>query len=207
MDLLIKIDNISQIRSIAESLPEDILKQAVVNGKPVLNYLRNTPVFSGKNGMFSVECLNREFISNRINAGVLLDSNERVLAYLDQAKINANFEIWHKESKLAVFTTYYGVQIFLGNLCTESLGDIDVYFLTGRIAGDVLMKSKPRWFIQYKNENNHLETQMFMSKPLDEIISDFNGMENMNIWDLNTNIFMGSFNKGIQKYWTNTLDC
>ena len=42
MDLLIKVNNISQIRQITKSLPQDILKQAVVDEKPVLSYLWNT---------------------------------------------------------------------------------------------------------------------------------------------------------------------
>lgn len=50
MDLLIKVNNISQIRQITKSLPQDILKQAVVDEKPVLSYLWNTPVFSNKDG-------------------------------------------------------------------------------------------------------------------------------------------------------------
>lgn len=84
MDLLIKVNNISQIRQITKSLPQDILKQAVVDEKPVLSYLWNTPVFSNKDGMFSVENVNREFILS--NTGVLQDANDRVLAYLDNSK-------------------------------------------------------------------------------------------------------------------------
>lgn len=91
MDLLIKVNNISQI---TKSLPQDILKQAVVDEKPVLSYLWNTPVFSNKDGMFSVENVNREFILS--NTGVLQDANDRVLAYLDNSKADFPFEVWYK---------------------------------------------------------------------------------------------------------------
>ena len=198
MDLLIKVNNISQIRQIAESLPEDILKQAMVDEEPVLNYLRNTLVFSNKDGMFSVENVNREFILS--NTGVLQDANERVLAYLDNSKADFPFEVWHKQLKFASFKSYCGLQIFLSNLCRESRGYIDVYFLTGRITADILLRKKPWWFIQYKDENGKLETSVFSSAKLKEILSDFHGRDNMSIWDLNRNIFVGSFNKEIQKY-------
>lgn len=114
MDLLIKVNNISQIRQITKSLPQDILKQAVVDEKPVLSYLWNTPVFSNKDGMFSVENVNREFILS--NTGVLQDANDRVLAYLDNSKADFPFEVWYKQLKLASFKSYCGLQIFLSNL-------------------------------------------------------------------------------------------
>lgn len=146
MDLLIKVNNISQIRQITKSLPQDILKQAVVDEKPVLSYLWNTPVFSNKDGMFSVENVNREFILS--NTGVLQDANDRVLAYLDNSKADFPFEVWYKRLKLASFKSYRGLQIFLSNSRGESLGHIDVYFLTGEIPANIFL-----WFIQYKDEN------------------------------------------------------
>lgn len=118
MDLLIKVNNISQIRQITKSLPRDILKQAVVDEKPVLSYLWNTPVFSNKDGMFSVENVNREFILS--NTGVLQDANDRVLAYLDNSKADFPFEVRYKQLKLASFKSYCGLQIFLSNLCKSS---------------------------------------------------------------------------------------
>lgn len=135
MDLLIKVNNISQI---TKSLPQDILKQAVVDEKPVLSYLWNTPVFSNKDGMFSVENVNREFILS--NTGVLQDANDRVLAYLDNSKADFPFEVWYK---LASFKSYCGLQIFLSNLCRESLGHIDVYFLTGKIPANIFLVVYP----------------------------------------------------------------
>ena len=141
MDLLIKVNNISQIRQITKSLPQDILKQAVVDEKPVLSYLWNTPVFSNKDGMFSVENVNREFILS--NTGVLQDANGRVLAYLDNSKADFPFEVWYKQLKLASFKSYCGLQIFLSNLCRESLGHIDVYFLTGKIPANIFLEVYP----------------------------------------------------------------
>lgn len=38
MGLLIKVNNIPQIRQTAKSLPQDILKQAAADEKPVLKY-------------------------------------------------------------------------------------------------------------------------------------------------------------------------
>jgi hypothetical protein len=135
MDLLIKVNNISQIRQITKSLPQDILKQAVVDEKPVLSYLSN------KDGMFSVENVNREFILS--NTGVLQDANDRVLAYLDNSKADFPFEVWYKQLKLASFKSYCGLQIFLSNLCRESLGHIDVYFLTGKIPANIFLVVYP----------------------------------------------------------------
>lgn len=142
MDLLIKVNNISQIRQITKSLPQDILKQAVADEKPVLSYLWNTPVFSNKDGMFSVENVNREFILS--NTGVLQDANDRVLAYLDNSKADFPFEVWYKQLKLASFKSYCGLQIFLSNLCRgQSPGHIDVYFLTGKIPANIFLVVYP----------------------------------------------------------------
>lgn len=155
MDLLIKVNNISQIRQIAKSPPQDILKQAAVDEKPALSYLWNTPVFSNKDGMFSVENVNREFILS--NTGVLQDANDRVLAYLDNGKADFPFEVWYKRLKLASFKSYCGLQIFLSNLRRESPGHIDVYFLTGKIPANIFLEGEPWRFIQYKDENGEPE--------------------------------------------------
>lgn len=152
--------------------------------------------------MFSVENVNEEFILS--NTGVLRDANERVLAYLDNSKADFPFEVWYKQLKLASFKSYRGCQIFLGNFCKESLGHIDVYFLTGKIPADIFLKWKPWWFIQYKDENGQLERSVFSSAALKEILSDFRGRENISIWDLNGNKFVGSLNKEIQKYCSST---
>lgn len=198
MDLLIKANNISQIRQITKSLPRDILKQAAADEKPALSCLWNTPVFSSRDGMLSVENVNREFILS--NTGVLQDANDRVLAYLDNSKAGFPFEAWHKQLKLASFKSYCGLQIFLSNLRGESPGHIDAYFLTGKIPANIFLEGKPWRLIQYKDENGKLETPAFSSAKLKEILSDFRGRDSISLWDLNGNKFAGSFSKEIQKY-------
>jgi len=48
MKLEIKVNNISQIKQISKCLPKDLLSNAVLNGEPLLDYLRNILIFSGK---------------------------------------------------------------------------------------------------------------------------------------------------------------
>ena len=180
MGLLIKVNNIPQIRQITKSLPQDILKQAVADEKPVLSHLWNTPVFSNKDGMFSVENVNREFILS--NTGALQDANGRVLAYLDNSKAGFPFEAWYKQLKPASFKSYCGLQIFLSNLCREPLGHIDVYFLAGKIPANIFLEGKPWRFIQYKDENGKLETPVSSSAKLKGILSDFRGRGNISLW-------------------------
>lgn len=204
MELLIQVKNISQIRQIAESLSEDVLVQSTLNGEPLTDYLQNNPIFSGKNGVFSVECLCTEFILNSLNVGQLLNPKEQVIADLEHAKINNLFEVWHDRIKLASFSNYYGLQIFLGNLHRESLPFIDVHFLNECIRGDKLMRDKPRWFLQYSEETGRYSDALFSSEPLDDLILKDWGCDYMSIWDLNHGIFRGILNNKIRKYWTST---
>lgn len=48
---------------------------------------------------------------------------------------------------------------------------------------------------------------MSLSESSDEIIPGSREGENISVRDLGRNIFAGNLDKGIQKYWTNTLDC
>lgn len=64
MEIVIKVNNISQIRQIAESLPEKFLSETVLNNEPILNYLRNTLIFHREKKIFSIEYLNKMFVLN-----------------------------------------------------------------------------------------------------------------------------------------------
>ena len=86
MKLEIKVDNISQIKQISKCLPKDLLSNAVLNGEPLLDYLRNILIFSGKKKISPIKCLNKMFILNKINVGQILDSKERILADLEYSK-------------------------------------------------------------------------------------------------------------------------
>lgn len=130
--------------------------------------------------MFSVENVNREFILS--NTGALQDANGRVLAYLDNSKAGFPFEAWYKQLKPASFKSYCGLQIFLGNLCREPLGHIDVYFLAGKIPANIFLEGKPWWFIQCKGENGKLETPVSSPAKLKEALSDFRGRGNISLW-------------------------
>lgn len=65
MKLEIKVDNISQIKQISKCLHEDLLSNAVLNGEPLLDYLRNILIFSGKKKISPIKCLNKMFILNK----------------------------------------------------------------------------------------------------------------------------------------------
>lgn len=86
MEIVIKVNNISQIRQIAESLPEKFLSETVLNNEPILNYLRNTLIFHREKKIFSIEYLNKMFVLNQINIGQILDSKGRILADLEHSK-------------------------------------------------------------------------------------------------------------------------
>lgn len=207
MKIVIKVNNISQIRQIAESLPEKFLSETVLNNEPILNYLRNTLIFHRKKKIFSIECLNEMFVLNRINTGQILNSKGRILADLEHSKNELPFEIWCGEVRLASFSSYASARIFLNNLNSDSLKYIDLTFHTKRINADKLIKINPRWFVVYTDEEGEIQAAKFLSESLDEIISaDWEG-ENISVWNLRRNIFVGNFNEEIRKYWTNTLDC
>jgi hypothetical protein len=207
MEIVIKVNNISQIRQIAESLPEKFLSETVLNNEPILNYLRNTLIFHREKKIFSIEYLNKMFVLNQINIGQILDSKGRILADLEHSKNEVPFEIWCGVVRLASFSSYASARIFLNNLNSDSLKYIDLTFHIKRINADKLIKINPRWFVVYTDEEGEIQAAMFLSESLDEIISGSWEGENISVWDLRRNIFVGNLNKGIQKYWTNTLDC
>lgn len=57
MKLEIKVNNISQIKQISKCLPKDLLSNAVLNGEPLLDYLRNILIFSGKRKYLQLNAL------------------------------------------------------------------------------------------------------------------------------------------------------
>ena len=207
MEIVIKVNNISQIRQIAESLPEKFLSETVLNNEPILNYLRNTLIFHREKKIFSIECLNKMFVLNQINIGQILDSKGRILADLEHSKNEVPFEIWCGTVRLASFSSYASARIFLNNLNSDSLKYIDLTFHIKRINADKLIKINPRWFVVYTDEEGEIQAAMFLSESLDKIISGSWEGENISVWDLRRNMFVGNFNEEIRKYWTNTLDC
>lgn len=207
MEIVIKVNNISQIRQIAESLPEKFLSETVLNNEPILNYLRNTLIFHREKKIFSIEYLNKMFVLNQINIGQILDSKGRILADLEHSKNEVPFEIWCGVVRLASFSSYASARIFLNNLNSDSLKYIDLTFHIKRINADKLIKINPRWFIVYTDDEGCVKASIFSAESLDDIISaDWEG-ENISVWNLRRNIFVGNFNEEIRKYWTNTLDC
>lgn len=207
MEIVIKVNNISQIRQIAESLPEKFLSETVLNNEPILNYLRNTLIFHREKKIFSIEYLNKMFVLNQINIGQILDSKGRILADLEHSKNEVPFEIWCGVVRLASFSSYASARIFLNNLNSDSLKYIDLTFHIKRINADKLIKINPRWFIVYTDDEGCIKASIFSAESLDDIISaDWEG-ENISVWNLRRNIFVGNFNEEIRKYWTNTLDC
>ena len=206
-EIVIKVNNISQIRQIAESLPEKFLSETVLNNGPILNYLRNTLIFHREKKIFSIERLNKMFVPDQINTGQVLGSKGRILAGLEHSKNEVPFEIWRGMARLASFSSYAPARVFLNNLNSDSLKYIDLTFHIKRINADKLIKINPRWFAVYTDEEGGVQAAMFLSELLDEIISGSREGENISVWGLRRNIFAGNLDKGIQKYWTNTLDC
>lgn len=139
MEIVIKVNNISQIRQIAESLPEKFLSETVLNNEPILNYLRNTLIFHREKKIFSIEYLNKMFVLNQINIGQILDSKGRILADLEHSKNEVPFEIWCGTVRPASFSSYASARIFLNNLNSDSLKYIDLTFHIKRI----IDKNKP----------------------------------------------------------------
>lgn len=69
------------------------------------------------------------------------------------------------------------------------------------------MNFDPEWFIVYTDDEGCIKASIFSAESLDDIISaDWEG-ENISVWNLRRNIFVGNVNEEIRKYWTNTLDC
>lgn len=207
MKLEIKVNSISQIKQISKCLPEDLLSNAVLNGEPLLDYLRNILIFSGKKKISPIKCLNKMFMLNKINVGQILGSKERILADLEYSKNEVPFEIWLDKVKLASFSDYYEALVFLKNLNPDSLSHADLVFCTKRVRVTKLMNFDPEWFIAYTGDEGCVKASIFSAESLDDIISaDWEG-ENISVWNLRRNIFAGNFNEEIRKYWTNTLDC
>lgn len=164
MEIVIKVNNISQIRQIAESLPEKFLSETVLNNEPILNYLRNTLIFHREKKIFSIEYLNKMFVLNQINIGQILDSKGRILADLEHGKNEVPFEIWRGMVRLASFSGYASARIFLNNLNSDSLKYIDLTFHIKRINADKLIKINPRWFVVYTDEEGEIRAAMFLSE-------------------------------------------
>lgn len=197
MGLLIKANNIPQIRQTAKSLPQDILEQAVAEGKPVLSCLWNTPVFSNKDGMFPVENVDRgSFLSN---TGALQDANGRALAYLGNSKAGFPFEAWYKQLKPASFKPYCGLQTFLGNLCRGPLGHIGVYFLAGRFLQIFSWRASPGGLSSAKAETASRNAGA-QSGQIERGPFRFSRERQHKLLGPDGNKTAGSFNKEIQKY-------
>lgn len=144
------------------------------------------------------------FILNKINVGQILDSKERILADLEYSKNEVPFEIWLDKVKLASFSDYYAALVFLKNLNPDSLNHVDLVFCTKRVRVTKLMNFDPEWFIVYTDDEGCIKASIFSAESLDDIISaDWEG-ENISVWNLRRNIFVGNFNEKIRKYWTNT---
>lgn len=126
---------------------------------------------------------------------------------MEHSKNEVPFEIWCGTVRLASFSSYASARIFLNNLNSDSLKYIDLTFHIKRINADKLIKINPRWFVVYTDEEGEIQAAMFLSESLDEIISGSWEGENISVWDLRRNMFVGNFNEEIRKYWTNTLDC
>lgn len=195
MEIVIKVNNISQIRQIAESLPEKFLSETVLNNEPILNYLRNTLIFHREKKIFSIEYLNKMFVLNQINIGQILDSKGRILADLEHSKNEVPFEIWCGVVRLASFSSYASARIFLNNLNSDSLKYIDLTFHIKRINADKLIKINPRWFVVYTDEEGEIQASIFSAESLDDIISaDWEG-ENISVWNLRRNMFVETLTK------------
>lgn len=171
MKLEIKVDNISQIKQISKCLPKDLLSNAVLNGEPLLDYLRNILIFSGKKKISPIKCLNKMFILNKINVGQILDSKERILADLEYSKNEVPFEIWLDKVKLASFSDYYAALVFLKNLNPDLLNHVDLVFCTKRVRVAKLMNFDPEWFIVYTDDEGCIKASIFSAESLDDIIS------------------------------------
>lgn len=142
-----------------------------------------------------------------INVGQILDSKERILADLEYSKNEVPFEIWLDKVKLASFSDYYAALVFLKNLNPDSLNHVDLVFCTKRVRVAKLMNFDPEWFIVYTDDEGCAKASIFSAESLDDIISaDWEG-ENISVWNLRRNMFMGNVNEEIRKYRTNTLDC
>lgn len=170
-EIAIKVNNISQIRQIAESLPGKFLSETVLDNEPVLNYLRNTLIFHREKKIFSIEYLNKMFVPNQINTGQVLGSKGRILAGLEHSKNEVPFKIWRGMAGLASFSSYAPARAFLNNLNSDSLKYIGLTFHIKRINADKLIKINPRWLAVYTDEEGGAQAAMFLSESLDEIIS------------------------------------
>lgn len=147
------------------------------------------------------------FVLNQINIGQILGSKGRISADLEHSKNEAPFEIWRGAARLASFSSYASARIFLNNLNSDSLKYIDLTFHIKRINADKLIKISPRRLAAYADEEGEIRASIFSAESSDDIISaDWEG-ENISVWNLRRNIFAGSFNEEIRKYWTNALDC
>lgn len=207
MKLEIKAGSISQIKQISKCLPEDLLSSAVLSGEPLLDYLRNILIFSGKKKTSPIKCLNKMFMLNKINAGQISGSKERILAGLEYSKNEAPFEIRLDKARLASFSDYYAALAFLKNLNPDSPSHADLVFCTKRVRAAKLMNFDPEWLIAYAGDEGCIKASIFSAESPDDIISaDWEG-EYISVWNLRRNIFAGSFNEEIRKYWTNALDC
>ena len=170
-EIAIKVNNISQIRQIAESLPGKFLSETVLDNEPVLNYLRNTLIFHREKKIFSIEYLNKMFVPNQINTGQVLGSKGRILAGLEHSKNEVPFKIWRGMAGPASFSSYAPARAFLNNLNSDSLKYIGLTFHIKRINADKLIKINPRWLAVYTDEEGGAQAAMFLSESLDEIIS------------------------------------
>lgn len=62
------------------------------------------------------------------------------------------------------------------------------------------MNFDPEWFIVYTDDEGCVKASIFSA---DIISADWEG-ENISVWNLSRNIFVGNVNEEIRKYWTNT---
>lgn len=197
MKLEIKAGNISQIKQISKCLPEDLSSSAVLNGEPLLDYLRNILIFSGKKKTSPIKCLNKMFMLNKINAGQISGSKERILADLEYSKNEAPFEIWLDKVKLASFSDYYTALAFLKNLNPDSLNHADLVFCTKRFRATKLMNFDPKWLIAYTDDEGCAKASMFSAESPDDIIFADWGSENISVWNLETNMLAGNADENI----------
>lgn len=205
--LEIKVNDISQIERIGKRLPKDSLSNAVLNGEPLSDYLRNILIFSGKKKISPIKRLNKTFILDKINVGQILDSKERILADSEYSKNEVPFEIRLDKVKLASFSDYYAALVFLKNPNPDSLNRVDLVFRTKRVRVTKPMNFDPERFIVYTDDDGRIEASIFSAESLDDIISADREGEYISVRNLRRNIFAGNFNEEIRKYRTNTLDC
>lgn len=165
-----------------------------------MDYLRNILIFSGKKKTPPIKL----FILNKINVGQILGSKERILAGLEYSKNEVPFEIWLDKVKPASFSDYYAALVFLKNLNPDSLNHVDLVFCTKRFRVAKLINFDPKWFIVYTGDEGCAKASMFSAEPLDDIIFADWGSENISVWNLEANMFVGNFNEKIRKYWTDT---